>query len=97
MGGVDSAGFKQFEELFVKGFYALQRHADGLGAIVQVTYSMPLHSPFSVSMSACLSPCFYLLLSRVKLIYPTHRPPMTCHHVTPCHVMTCHAIRCDKV
>ena len=41
MGGVDSAGFKQFEELFVKGFYALQRHADGLAAIVQVCVACP--------------------------------------------------------
>ena len=77
MGGVDSAGFKQFEELFVKGFYALQRHADGLGAIVQVTCSMPIYS--KLCLYVCLSPSLYLLLSPVGLIYPTHSPHMSCH------------------
>lgn len=36
MGGVDSPMFALFEELFVKGFLALQKHLDGLLAIVQV-------------------------------------------------------------
>jgi hypothetical protein len=43
MGGIDSQGFKLFEELFVKGFYALQRHVEGLGAIVQVPHTRTLH------------------------------------------------------
>jgi phosphatidylinositol 4-kinase len=38
MGGVDSQAFKQFEDLFVRGFFALQKHADALGAIVQLFY-----------------------------------------------------------
>ena len=75
MGGVDSAGFKQFEELFVKGFYALQRHADGLGAIVQVTCSMPLYSYLCISV--CLSLCLSLCTARP--IYPTHNRPTSCH------------------
>jgi phosphatidylinositol 4-kinase len=36
MGGVQSAAFLRFEELFIKGFLALQKHVDGLFAIVQV-------------------------------------------------------------
>jgi hypothetical protein len=36
MGGLDSAAFKQFEDLFVRGFFALQKHVDGLCAITQV-------------------------------------------------------------
>jgi phosphatidylinositol 4-kinase B len=38
MGGVDSPAFKQFEDHFVKGFYALQKHVEGLSAIVQLFY-----------------------------------------------------------
>ena len=38
MGGVDSQAFKMFEDLFVRGFFALQKHADALGAIVQLFY-----------------------------------------------------------
>lgn len=36
LGGVESAAFKQFEELFIKGFLAIQKHVDGMFAIVQV-------------------------------------------------------------
>ena len=36
MGGIDSPAFKMFEDLFVRGFYALQKHVEGLSAIVQV-------------------------------------------------------------
>ena len=39
MGGLDSAAFKQFEDLFVRGFFALQKHVDGLCAITQVSFS----------------------------------------------------------
>lgn len=38
MGGIDSYGFKMFEDLFVKGFFAMQKHADGLIAILQLFY-----------------------------------------------------------
>ena len=38
LGGIESEGFKMFEELFVKGFFALQKHADGLCAITQLFY-----------------------------------------------------------
>jgi len=38
MGGIDSYGFKLFEDLFVRGFFALQKHIDGLIAIIQVFY-----------------------------------------------------------
>jgi hypothetical protein len=37
MGGIDSQSFKMFEDLFVRGFYALQKHAEGLSAVVEVT------------------------------------------------------------
>lgn len=37
MGGFDSTAFAAFEELFTKGFLALQKHIDGLTAIIQVT------------------------------------------------------------
>jgi hypothetical protein len=36
MGGIDSPSFKMFEDLFVRGFYALQKHAEGLSAVVEV-------------------------------------------------------------
>ena len=36
IGGVDSPSFQTFKELFVRGFFLLQRHADSLAAIVQV-------------------------------------------------------------
>ena len=39
MGGINSPAFKMFEDLFVRGFYALQKHVEGLGAIVQVRHS----------------------------------------------------------
>lgn len=38
MGGVDSAAFKSFEDLFLRGFLAMQKHIDGLTSIVQVIY-----------------------------------------------------------
>ena len=38
MGGIDSYAFKQFEELFVRGFFALQKHIDGLITIIQLYY-----------------------------------------------------------
>lgn len=38
LGGVDSAAFKQFEELFIKGFLAIQKHVDGMFAIVQAYF-----------------------------------------------------------
>lgn len=38
MGGVDSAAFKSFEDLFLRGFLAMQKHIDGLTSIVQVMY-----------------------------------------------------------
>ena len=38
MGGVDSQAFKMFEDLFVRGFFALQKHVDALCAIVQLFY-----------------------------------------------------------
>jgi len=36
MGGVDSDAFRTFEDLFLRGFMALQRHTEGLSAVVQV-------------------------------------------------------------
>ncbi len=36
MGGINSYGFKMFEDLFIKGFFALQKHVDGLIAIIQL-------------------------------------------------------------
>jgi len=36
MGGVDSDAFRTFEDLFLRGFMALQRHTEGLSAIVQL-------------------------------------------------------------
>ena len=36
MGGIDSYGFKMFEDLFVKGFFAIQKNLDGLISIIQV-------------------------------------------------------------
>lgn len=38
MGGIDSYGFKLFEDLFVRGFFALQKHIDGLITIIQVSF-----------------------------------------------------------
>lgn len=38
MGGVESQAFKMFEDLFVRGFFALQKHSDALAAIVQLFY-----------------------------------------------------------
>lgn len=40
MGGVDSAAFRQFEDLFLRGFSALQRHTEAFSAIVQVQCSL---------------------------------------------------------
>ena len=42
LGGVDSAAFKSFEELFIKGFVALQKHVDGMYAIIQAFYGSDL-------------------------------------------------------
>jgi len=38
LGGLDSDGFKKFEDLFLKGFYALRKHLAGIIAIVQLFY-----------------------------------------------------------
>eukprot|EP01034_Spumella_vulgaris_P021531 gene21532-27566_t len=38
LGGVDSAAFRLFEDLFVRGFLALQRHAEGMSAVIQLFY-----------------------------------------------------------
>ena len=36
MGGVDSEDFKAFQDLFLRGFLALQKHIDGVTSIIQV-------------------------------------------------------------
>ena len=38
MGGVDSSTFKMFENLFVRGFLALQKHIDEISAVVDLFY-----------------------------------------------------------
>jgi hypothetical protein len=38
MGGIDSYAFKLFEDLFVRGFFAIQKHIDGLVTIIQVSF-----------------------------------------------------------
>lgn len=38
MGGIDSIAFKNFEDLFLRGFLALQKHIDGFTSIAQVKY-----------------------------------------------------------
>lgn len=53
MGGVDSAAFKSFEDLFLRGFLAMQKHIDGLTSIVQVIYHPAL------TLSVCL--CVFIL------------------------------------
>lgn len=40
MGGIDSYAFKMFEDLFVRGFFALQKNIDGLVTAVQVIYNL---------------------------------------------------------
>ena len=37
LGGVDSDAFKLFQDLFLRGFLALQKHIDGITSIVQVS------------------------------------------------------------
>jgi hypothetical protein len=36
LGGPDSEDFKLFQDLFLRGFLALQKHIDGITAIIQV-------------------------------------------------------------
>ena len=36
LGGLDSAAFKAFEDLFVRGFFVMQKHQDALCALVEV-------------------------------------------------------------
>jgi phosphatidylinositol 4-kinase len=38
LGGIDSAAFKMFEDLFIRGFMALQKHVDSIYSIVQLFY-----------------------------------------------------------
>ena len=38
LGGIDSAAFKMFEDLFIRGFFALQKHVDAICTIVQMFY-----------------------------------------------------------
>ena len=38
MGGLESEAFKNFEDLFVRGFFALQKHVDAICTIVQMFY-----------------------------------------------------------
>ena len=38
LGGFHSPAFKQFEDLFVRGYFALQKHQEALAAIVQLFY-----------------------------------------------------------
>lgn len=38
LGGLDSAAFKAFEDLFLRGFLALQRHHEALCAVVELFY-----------------------------------------------------------
>ena len=39
IGGIDSPLFHMFEDLFLRGFLALQKHIEGLSAIVQLFYN----------------------------------------------------------
>lgn len=39
LGGIDSPLFHMFEDLFLRGFLALQKHLEGLSAIVQLFYN----------------------------------------------------------
>lgn len=43
MGGVDSEDFKTFQDLFLRGFLALQKHIDGITSIIQVQLESILH------------------------------------------------------
>ena len=36
IGGLDSEAFQTFQDLFLRGFLALQKHIDGLTSIIQV-------------------------------------------------------------
>lgn len=38
MGGLDSENMRMFQDLFMRGFFALQAHTEGLAAIVQLFY-----------------------------------------------------------
>lgn len=64
MGGVDSAAFKSFEDLFLRGFLAMQKHIDGLTSIVQVIYhpALTLSHSLSLSLSVCVCVCVYTSL-----------------------------------
>lgn len=63
MGGVDSAAFKSFEDLFLRGFLAMQKHIDGLTSIVQVQCSVATTALFSLSLCAgvCMGVCVHSL------------------------------------
>jgi phosphatidylinositol kinase/protein kinase (PI-3 family) len=38
LGGLNSPLYKQFEDLFMRGYFALQKHREALSAIVQLFY-----------------------------------------------------------
>lgn len=47
LGGPDSEDFKLFQDLFLRGFLALQKHIDGITSIIQV----PTHLKKNVGVS----------------------------------------------
>lgn len=63
MGGLDSEAFKTFEDLFVRGFAALQRHTDGLSAIVEVQITfMPLYLRLFYDTKYAVSYSFFIII-----------------------------------
>jgi hypothetical protein len=73
MGGVDSIAFKQFEDLFVRGFFALQKHVDALCTIVQVKCVFYCISIQRVKLLFISCRCFMVLDERAQ--------QMLCEHV----------------
>lgn len=54
LGGPDSPAFKQFQDLFVRGFYAMQKHVEGLTAIVKLFYGEKRKAAAESMRSRCV-------------------------------------------
>jgi phosphatidylinositol kinase/protein kinase (PI-3 family) len=56
LGGPDSEDFKLFQDLFLRGFLALQKHIDGITAIIQVCYLLVVSTALSSDNCSSMPP-----------------------------------------
>ena len=68
LGGVDSTAFKTFEDLFVRGFFILQKHQEAICALVEVCKWETVNVLYVYKTTNCSHPFTSLSSHSVRII-----------------------------